>query len=301
MKKMTVQNSKERSAKIKEHIDYYNSIKEIGVIDACKNGIIKKVGVSVSGGKDSVATLLWAKNNLPPNIEIIGSYAKTPLENKDIEKYIKYISEETGIRIDIYSHTDQENKKQIELLLKSASEIGPPFTIRNCEMTMKEPIYKKFNIKTDIQLIGVRWMESQSRQKVSKLYRLNYRIYYHPIIAWSKIDVFNYIKENNIKLYYGYKFSDRLGCSLCPLSLGKKNCSQIYFILKMRDRVDFDFYSAWYEILNNYKFDRSCSSFVNRLNYLKSNWRKLKKILENPHDLNIKIKEFNPPNCGWFE
>lgn len=297
---MAVQNSKERSAKIKEHVDYFNSIREVGVIEACRQGIIKKVGVSVSGGKDSVATLLWAKNNLPENIEITGSYVKSPLENKDIERYIKYFSNEIGIKIDIYSHTDEEKKEHIKELLKSSSEIGPPFTIRNCEMIMKEPIYKKFNKKSDIQFVGVRWKESQTRQKVTKLYRLNYNIFYHPIIAWSKEDVFNYIKENKIKLYHGYKFADRLGCSLCPLNLGKKNCSQIYFISKMRDSVDWDFYSAWYNNLELFKFDRSCEAFVARLNYLKSNWRKLKKLLENEHDNNIKIQEYNPPVYDWF-
>ena len=112
-----VENSKKRSAKIKAHIEYFNSIREIGVIDACKQGIIKKVSCSVSGGKDSVATLLWAKNNLPSNVDIIGSYVSTPLENIDIENYIQYVSSEIGIKIDIYKYTDEEKEKQKEVKL----------------------------------------------------------------------------------------------------------------------------------------------------------------------------------------
>lgn len=298
---MPVENSKERSAKIKEHVDYFNSIREVGIIEACNQGIIKKVGVSVSGGKDSVATLLWAKNNLPKNIEIIGSYVGTPLENRDIKNYIKYISEETEIKIDIYEHTQDELKETMEKFLENSLKIGPPFTVRYCEGIIKESLYKKFNKDTDIQFVGIRWRESQARQNVTKLYRYAYNIFYHPILSWSKNDVFNYIKDNKIKLYHSYKYADRLGCSLCPLNMSKKKCELIYFVSKERDFIDFEFYEKWYSILDNYKFDRSGEAFVKRLNYLKSNWRKLKKLLENPHNENIKIEEYNPPVFEWYD
>jgi 3'-phosphoadenosine 5'-phosphosulfate sulfotransferase (PAPS reductase)/FAD synthetase len=292
-------NSKERSAKIKEHVDYYNKIREVGVIEACKQGVIKSVGCSVSGGKDSLATLLWAKNNIPPGIEIVGSYVKTPLENTDLTNYINYISRETGISINIYQYTEEEEKKQIELFIKTTIENGPPFKVRNCEAILKEPLYKKFNKKTDISLIGIRWRESQLRQNATKLFRYAYQIYYHPIIGWSKLDVFNYIKDNKIKLYKGYKYADRLGCSICPLGMAKKNCNQIYFISKMRDCVDWDFYYKWYSAMENFKYDRSGESFVKRLNYLKSNYRKLKELLKLPYE-DIKIQEYDPPVFGWF-
>jgi 3'-phosphoadenosine 5'-phosphosulfate sulfotransferase (PAPS reductase)/FAD synthetase len=289
-----------RSEKIKEHIEYFNSIREIGVIEACKQGIIKEVSCSFSGGKDSLATLLWAKNNLPSQTKIIGSYVNIPLENIDIINYIKYVEKETGIKIDIYQYTPEQEKKQIDLLLKTAKENGPPFTVRSCVAILKEPLYKKFNRKVDIGFIGVRWKESQLRQNATKLYRYHYGIFYHPIISWSKFDVFNYIKENKIKLYPAYKYVDRLGCSICPLGLGKKNCSQIYFISKMRHCVDWDFYDRWYSAMENFKYDHSCESFVQRLNYLKSNWRKLKKLLEKDHE-EIKIPEYNPPVYDWFK
>ena len=289
----------ERTKKIKVHVEYFNSIRDIGFLEACKQGIIKDVGCSVSGGKDSLATLLWAKNNLPETVTITGSYVKTPLENTDIDRYIKYVSKETGIKINIYGYTDEEKEQQIEKLIKSTKENGPPFVLRNCEMIMKEPLYKKFNKKTDISLIGIRWKESQSRTKVAKLYRYHYNIYYHPIITWSKEEVFHYIKENGIKLYPVYKYADRMGCSLCPLGMGKKKCSQIYFISKMRDSVDWEFYHRWYEEMEKFKYDRSGVAFVKRANYLKSNYRKLKQALKQD-DLGVALPEYNPPNCGWF-
>lgn len=294
-------NSKERQAKIKAHIDYYNQIREVGVIEACKQGIIKSIGVSFSGGKDSVATLLWAKNNIPKNTKIIGAYVKTPLENVDIENYVKYVSDEIGIKIDIWEHTEESAKKQIELLIEATKVNGPPFTIRNCEVFIKEPIYKKFNFETDIQFIGVRWRESQLRQNATKLFRFHYGIFYHPIISWSKQDVFNYIKDNKIKLYPTYQYADRLGCSICPLGLGKKKCNQIHFIAKFKNQVDWNFYDKWYEAMCSFKFDRSGEAFVTRLNYLKDNWRKLKKLINSQDAENIKIKKYNPPAFGWFD
>lgn len=292
---------KTRSQKIKEHITYYNLIRENGVIDACKKGIIKHVGCSLSGGKDSLATLLWAKNNLPKETKITASYVKTPLENIDIENYIKYISETVGIEVAIYSYDDKEKQDQIEKLLKATEENGPPFTIRNCEVFMKEPLYKKMNKKTDISFIGVRWKESQLRQNATKLFRFHYGIFYHPLISWSKMDVFNYIKDNKVKLYWGYQYADRLGCSVCPLGIGKKNCYQIHFISKMRDCVDWEFYYKWYNIMDEFKYERSGVAFVKRLNYLKSNYRKLKELLSKKHDDNVKIKNYNPPVYGWYK
>jgi len=290
-----------RSEKIKAHVEYFNLIREVGVIEACKQGIIKKVGCSISGGKDSLATLLWAKNNLPSNIEIIGSYVKTSLENIDIANYIKYVSETTGIQIDIYDYCKEEEETQIEKLVQQTIENGPPFVLRFCEIFMKEPLYKKFNYNTDISFLGVRWRESQLRQNATKLFRFHYGIFYHPIISWSKMDVFSYIKENKIKLYSGYKYADRLGCSICPLGMGKKNCNQIYFISKMRESVNWNFYHKWYSAMEKFKYDRSGESLVQRLNYLKSNYRKLKELLKEPHLENIKITEYNPPVYGWYE
>lgn len=292
---------KTRSEKIKEHLEYFNSIRKVGVLEACKQGIIKNVSCSVSGGKDSLATILWAKNNLPSNVNITGSYVKTPLENIDIENYIKYISNEIGIEINIYQYTPAEAKIQIDKLLKVTSETGPPFTIRLCEAILKEPLYKKFNKINDISFIGVRWRESQLRQNATKLFRYHYGIFFHPIITWSKLDVFNYIKKNRIKLYHGYKYADRLGCSICPLGLSKNRCMQIYLIAKMRDTVDWDFYNSWYTRMDNYKFDRSGESLVKRLNYLKSNWRKLKRLLEDPSKIDaMEIQTYDPPVYGWY-
>lgn len=71
-----------------ENIERFQYIRENGVIKACKDGVIKKPKVSISGGKDSLATLLWTVENLAEYAEPTAIFVKTALEFSDLDQYI---------------------------------------------------------------------------------------------------------------------------------------------------------------------------------------------------------------------
>jgi 3'-phosphoadenosine 5'-phosphosulfate sulfotransferase (PAPS reductase)/FAD synthetase len=184
--------------------------------------------VSVSGGKDSTALLLYALNNLQVNKEdeIIPVFADTEWEHKYTYEYLDYLEEKLGIKI-VRIKNEIGGMREIVLHKK----FMPNRLRRYCTEELKQKPFKKWvyenfvskNIDF-INLVGVRREESKARanEESFKIMRETYnrKAFYvktlQPIVYWTTERVFQYIEENGLEpnpLYKkGYK---RVGCYPC--------------------------------------------------------------------------------------
>jgi len=100
-------------------------------------------------------------------------------------------------------------------------------------------VYKEGGGSFRTVVTGIRWEESQNRQKrrmVEGCYKDASKYYLNPIIDWNMDQVWSFIKEHGLpycSLYnYGYK---RVGCVLCPCASTKA---------RQRDLIMFPKYGA---------------------------------------------------------
>jgi len=66
---------------------------------------MKKVAVLVSGGKDSTATLVLALERLGPD-RVIPVFTDTGWEARETYKYLDYLEERLGVKIERIRHPD---------------------------------------------------------------------------------------------------------------------------------------------------------------------------------------------------
>lgn len=142
-----------------------------------------KFFVSVSGGKDSTALLLWAKNNLP-NDSIVPFFSDTGNEHEMTYQYIDYLQEKIGVEIiklsgkfkstkaEKYGLTE-EQFKELPLMLQQALHKGrfASSQARFCTTDLKlEPAKRFINTFDDekVMLVGVRRDESPARANAKK-------------------------------------------------------------------------------------------------------------------------------------
>lgn len=194
-----------------------------------------------SGGKDSDVILHLA---LKSGIRFRAVYNMTGIDHPDVYREIRGKFEElrsSGIECVI-----RRWEKSIFQLIEEKLFL-PTRKIRFCCKELKERTGDKFIIT------GVRWAESWKRQRRKDLeVRLGFSEYIkeegdsrkelilssdndekrkmienceiksqraiNPIVDWSDNDVFEYIYKNNIKISDLYKFYNRIGCVLCPMS-----------------------------------------------------------------------------------
>lgn len=195
--------------------------------------------VSVSGGKDSTATLLLAINRDAENIYPV--FADTGNEHDITYEYLDYLERELGLSIRRVKadFSKQLLKKReitlekwrregvdenvIEIAFNSLTPSGNPFLdlcmwkgrfpstkARFCTDELKVqpisdqvvwPLLKEFSIIESWQ--GIRWDESPARAGYIEREGIepdSQRVYaYRPILSWSAQQVFDYHKENGIK------------------------------------------------------------------------------------------------------
>jgi 3'-phosphoadenosine 5'-phosphosulfate sulfotransferase (PAPS reductase)/FAD synthetase len=184
--------------------------------------------VSVSGGKDSTALLLYALNNLQVNKEdeIVPVFCDTGWEHDDTYNYIDYLEEKLNIKI-IKIQNEIGGMRELAL----HKNFMPNRVMRYCTEELKQKPFKKFvyenfvskNIDF-ISLIGVRRDESKARADAEcfKIVRETYnrKAFYiktlQPIVYWSTERVFQYIKESGLEPNPLYKKEySRVGCYPC--------------------------------------------------------------------------------------
>lgn len=208
-----------------------------------------KVIVSFSGGKDSLASLLWVRNNLTK--DFITVFCDTGWEHPLTYKYIEEVQEQLGLNL--ITVKSKKFNGMVDLTKKKSR--WPSSQRRFCTSELKTiPMidYILDEVSDDVLIIqGIRAAESAKRAEMSKqctyfkyyvqpygkdkngkdkyhTYRrkdvLAFRKKYaddllRPVFDWSAQQVIDYILENGIQpnpLYrMGYK---RVGCFPCVMA-----------------------------------------------------------------------------------
>lgn len=175
----------------------------------------RNLAVAFSGGKDSLVVLHLTLQTVGNNIKVI--YNHTTVEFPETIKYVKQLAEEWGFELLM-----TRPKKPF---LEAVKEMGwATHKNRWCCRPYKEgPAYELMNREgIEAEITGTYRTESIYRRylrpimppkKDPKITRI------HPIFDWNDVEVWTYIKENNLPynpLYdMGYR---RIGCWCCPLN-----------------------------------------------------------------------------------
>lgn len=258
---------------------------------------IKTVRVSFSGGKDSIASLLWA-------IDFFGKEkikvwnVHNILEWNDILVYFKYIESVLNIKINSVFFSKDEFEKFKKGIESNTKHIGVPLMSRYCQSLAKGVLFDKIEA-ADVVIEGIRWAESTQRSNKMFFENKDGRKILRPILSWTDIDVYNYIKDHNIKLHWVYKYIDRFGCALCPLAFLKKKAIIPFLAKKNTDKFDCDLYVWWFDLIvkNGLSKAKGRKVVIENYNKFKANYKLFQKIDPNF----VVLPERSIPNCGFWE
>jgi len=171
--------------------------------------------ISISGGKDSTALLLWAIENLP-NDELYPVFADTGNEHELTLEYVDYLEQVTGIKIERVRAEKLFGELVKEKQIFPCNRPG----LRWCTLLLKVDPIKKYiqQFELPVLMVGIRRSESDARKcaleyKWDDYYRCDV---WQPLVNWSVEQVFEIMKRHDIKanpLYY--KGFSRVGCMPC--------------------------------------------------------------------------------------
>jgi len=179
--------------------------------------------ISLSGGKDSTASLLWALDNLPRE-DLFFLFIDTKWEHHITYEYINYLENKLNINIFRLESEGFEN-------MCIRKKFIPNVTMRFCTKELKiKPflkfLYENFILKNVdfIVIEGIRKEESKSRFE-KEVFEVKKEFYnrksffvkkLYPILYWSKNDVFEFIRKHKIEKnpLYNMGFT-RVGCMPC--------------------------------------------------------------------------------------
>lgn len=204
--------------------------------------------ITISGGKDSLATAIWAKNNLTNSDDVLEYiFCDTQWESAKTYKHLEEIEKDLDIKIKRVTNLKFDGLVDLFIKKKRSASTKARF----CTTILKvEPMIDYIlTQKEDVTVIqGVRSEESESRSMLKsndEFFKFYFEPYGHdkkgkpkfhtyrkkdifnhcdnysvdvlrPILKWSAADVFSYIFENGIKpnpLYFeGFS---RVGCFPC--------------------------------------------------------------------------------------
>ena len=185
--------------------------------------------ISLSGGKDSTACLLWALSTLPKE-DIIPYYIDTKWEHDAVYDYLDYLEEKLDIKI---IRLESEGMEALSIRKKMI----PNPVMRFCTYELKIKTFLQYQYDNFISkgidyinITGVRREESKKREDTEcfKILRETIRFddnrnnvtvdikVMHPVAYWNTQRIFDYHKENKIEVNPLYKkgFS-RVGCYPC--------------------------------------------------------------------------------------
>jgi len=135
-----------------------------------------------SGGKDSLAALLWTRNNFTKNFTTV--FCDTGWENPITYRYINEISDKLGLDLVILKSNKYDG--MIDMAMKKGR--FPSSQRRFCTSELKSiPMidYLLNTVKDDFVVIqGIRGAESKSRAKMST--QCNYFKYYLEPYGYDK-------------------------------------------------------------------------------------------------------------------
>lgn len=208
-----------------------------------------KIIVTCSGGKDSVAAMLWMKNNGYKNFEVV--FCDTGWESPVTYEYLDYLQRELSFTMKVLK------SKKFDGLIDLAEKKSrfPSSQRRFCTSELKSiPMidYLLDEVKDDFMVVqGIRGLESESRSKMQA--QCNYFKYYiesikidkngkpkyhtyrrkevleyckqyatdvfRPVFDWTAQQVIDYIIDNGLKPNPLYRLGmKRVGCFPCIMS-----------------------------------------------------------------------------------
>ena len=194
--------------------------------------------VSISGGKDSTALLIYAVNKYG-NDNVKAFFIDTKWEHPINYEYIDELTDKLGV--DLIRVSNDRYRDMLDLIWHK--KIFPSAHRRFCTQEMKirpmtEYLNKHYD-EIDMMLIGIRRNESIDRRiryakfKSNAVYR--YRDVYGyvksrikgkylniaiqmPLLDWREKDVISYIRSNGFEINPLYKTIGRVGCFPCLIS-----------------------------------------------------------------------------------
>jgi len=181
--------------------------------------------VSLSGGKDSTACLLWALDNIDKD-KVVPVYIDTKWEHHSVYDYLDYLEDKLDIQIERIESEGME-------ALCERKRCLPNQMIRFCTENLKIIPYRNWLFKNFISkdidfitIVGVRRAESKKRAN-AEMIRLDEELFcekkekvilktLYPIVYWSTQRVFDYLKQHDIEPNPLYKKGwSRVGCYPC--------------------------------------------------------------------------------------
>lgn len=159
--------------------------------------------LAFSGGKDSIVIYDLA---LKSKVKFDAHFSMTTLDPPEVIKFIK----------DNYPYVIWEKPKRSFFKIIEEEKQLPTRKIRFCCRLLKE-----IGGSGRIVITGIRKSESRfraKRQSFEESRIVKGKFFCNPIIEWSEVDVWDYIRENNLKycsLYDNGK--KRIGCLFCPM------------------------------------------------------------------------------------
>lgn len=183
-----------------------------------------KTYLAFSGGKDSIVIYDLAKK---AGIPLEPHYHFTTVDPPELTTFIRdnypEIPWDKPLKIGTHRGESPVTIKSMFQLIEW-KHTPPTRRFRYCCEVLKE-----YGGRGRTVIDGVRWAESKRRSKRMMYERCSKNddtFYLHPIIDWSDEDVWDYIRQNDLKycsLYdekneYGKPLFTRIGCVMCPLA-----------------------------------------------------------------------------------
>jgi len=182
--------------------------------------------VLFSGGKDSLASLLWVLDNVKHDnwnilyIEITGN------THTLCNEYVYNVIRGLGLE-DKFVHAKREDLDFFECLKKWGIPLIGVY--RWCMWQFKVKVLEKYSYIT--QVTGIKQSDSYRRRNVKliDIVKATRNIIVNPIIEWTTDDVIDYIKEHGVPLNPCYDVLGHSGnCVFCPYH----NKRQIFLTLQ---------------------------------------------------------------------
>ncbi len=174
------------------------------------------MGVSFSGGKDSMATLLLA---IESGVEFKTFFLNTGIELPETVEHVKEVEKKYGISIDRISADDA--------FWKALPVFGPPgrdyrWCCKVCKLGPTTRYILEHYPSGLLTLVGQRRYESEERMKKGRVWKNEWvpnQLSASPIQNWSSLEVWLYLLWKNAPINIWYKRGlTRIGCYLCPSS-----------------------------------------------------------------------------------
>jgi len=171
-----------------------------------RNDPCGKYKLAFGGGKDSIVVYsLASEARKRAGVNFEPFYAQTGIDPPELVDFIR-------------RNYDVQFYRPKMTMWKGIEKKGLPTRRKRwcCEYL------KHFLGRGEVTITGIRWAESPRRKKYGEISYLGKDKVVNPIIDWTNLEVWDYIKSNNLPYcsLYDNGFT-RLGCLVCPMTQRK--------------------------------------------------------------------------------